>query len=175
MFVTMSHELGAGWEPPAAVPIFYTPAIFTAKKELKAHALDVLAKIGAPPGAAVLTYNYSLEEFDNDVVARYADRLSRSIEIIRIATNDTGYIFSSKAREVTVLQRFILVQVYTYGRYRATDPIEGATDRDTETAREAEYRPGFGIFDHVIEELKRRIVAEPEPEPEPAEISDAVD
>ncbi len=159
----MSHELGAELSvgaPPPAVPIFYTPAIFTAKKELKAHALDVLAKIGAPPGAAVLTYNYSLDEFDDAIVARYADQLSRSVDIIRIATNDAGYFFNSKAREVTVLKRFVLVQVHTYGRFRAMRPIEGeTTDRGTDepTASEpAEY----GIYDQVSDELKKRF-AEP--------------
>lgn len=135
MFVTVSRDGGA--------PIFYHPADVSAKKELRAHVVEVLGKLlgeeEAPP-PPILTFNYSLDAFGNAIVARFADSDSRSIEIIEISTKEAGYVWST-VRTVKTLERFDLVRVPTYDGYRGGD---GAAIE-------------FGSFDKVIRELKTRI------------------
>ena len=65
MYVTLSHNLLDG----SVEPLFYSEGLLAAKRDLKAYAQSLLAS--SP--AAVLTYKYSLDEFDNALVARFAD------------------------------------------------------------------------------------------------------
>lgn len=151
MYVTLSEDA----ETHKTEPIFFTKGLLKSKRDIKAHASNVAKDLGCiEEKCKVLSYKYSLDEFEDAIIARFGDADGHSIEIIKITTTDNGLIWSNKVREIKVIMRFYFVFV---GQFE--DKISsGVTKVENQTRMIT--RPSEGNmsgYDEVMKELSEKI------------------
>lgn len=145
MYVTLCNDYGKF----TTEPIFFSEGIIKSKRDLKLHVKKVLGC------EKVYSFKYSLDEFENQEIARFGDEEGHSIEIIQINTTDNGYIFSNPIREIKIISKYYFVNVPRFQEPETRTTI--TTGNLSEVKRIVQPSVEFQGLDKVLEELKEKL------------------
>lgn len=149
MFITLSVDK----ENSITKPLFYSLSVLQARNDLKKYALKILKQCESKHNS-VLTFKYSLDDFENCIVARFADDKSHSIEIIQFAQKETGYLLSNIIREIKVVNLFYFMPICPFNDIANTNIL----NNDEEASKLKKFTcpsvPQIEGYEQLMQELR---------------------